>query len=114
MRRQHPRRLQQQILTRAPAAPVSRASWPSKKPVFWEELQEFHRGRSVFGSHSLGFFRTEGVDSAKVLRAQEDDGDGGFLIPSVYWQNTDLIGWSGQLGCTGVWAAELGLISMAL
>lgn len=37
------------------------------------------RGRSTSGSHSLGFFRTDGVDSAKVLRAQEDDGDEGGM-----------------------------------
>lgn len=54
-------------------------------------LVTFHRD-SPFRSHSLFFFfRLEGVDSVTVLR-----------------------GWSGQLDCTGVGAAELGLISMAL
>lgn len=50
----------------------------------------FHRD-TPSRSHSLVLFRTEGVESVKVL-----------------------MGWRGQLDCTGVGTAELGLISMAL
>lgn len=53
-------------------------------------LVTFHRD-TPSRSHSLVFFRMEGVESVTVL-----------------------MGWSGQLDCTGVGAAELGLISMAL
>lgn len=53
-------------------------------------LVTFHRDTPI-RSHSLFFLRIEGVESLTVLR-----------------------GWSGQVDCTGVGAAELGLISMAL
>lgn len=36
-------------------------------------------GRSIPSSHSLGFLRTDGVDSVKVLRTQEDGGDDGGI-----------------------------------
>lgn len=50
---------------------------------------KFHRDTPP--SHSLVVFRTEGVESVKFL-----------------------MGWTGQVVCTGVGTAELGLISMAL
>lgn len=79
------------------------------------------RRDSPSGSHSLVFFRTEGVDSAKVLRAAEKRTVRVLLHfseysnqHSVFQLHLYLMGWTGQLDCTGVGAAELGLISMAL
>lgn len=69
--------------------------------------------------HSLVFFRTVGVESGKVLKVTSKN-DCMFFFLKISNQFSDfrsilyLRGWSGQLDCTGVGTAELGLISMAL
>lgn len=74
-------------------------------------------------SHSLVFFRTEGVESVKVLGAMRKrtvmvwfhlSGGCDLLCKGRVRLHPHLMGWGGQLGCTGVWTAELGLINMAL
>lgn len=75
-------------------------------------------------SHSLVFFRTEGVEeSVKVLRATRKravmarfrlSGGCDLLCKGKAGLRPHLMEWGGQLGCTGVWTAELGLINMAL
>lgn len=83
----------------------------------------FHRDTPSC-SHSLVFFRTVGVESVKVLRRDKQRWRCGCVYVKI-WSVVlvcfryfrccvYLMGWRGQVDCTGVGTAELGLINMAL